>query len=436
MTGRPAPTAPSSPSGRRRRTSRSKLPLVAVLGAGLLVGGAVAPSIASAGGGHDGGGHHGGGHHGGGHHGHTGCRDARTAVEPFGTAPDGTPVERWTLCNGDLTMRVLTWGGVIQSLEVPDEHGDVENVVLGFSDLAGYVGDDDPYFGSLIGRYGNRIAGGSFELDGATYQLPLNDGPNTLHGGPTGFDDQVWTATDVSDEEVAALELHLVSPAGDQGFPGTLTTTVTYCLDDEGRLTVHYAATTDAPTPVNLTQHTYWNLAGEGSGTVYDHELQIDASGYTPVDETLIPTGEVAPVAGTPFDFREATAIGARIRQADQQLLYGQGYDHNWALDREGDGAREGSDADDPLEQAAVLHDPESGRTLTISTTEPGLQFYSGNFLDGTLVGTGGGIYRQGDGLALETQHFPDSPNQPGFASTVLRPGETYDSTTVFELSH
>ncbi|MQA34337.1 aldose epimerase family protein [Modestobacter roseus] len=429
MSGRPAPTPSSSPPGARRRAGRTRLPLVAALGAGVLVAGVVAPAVAAAGGEHDG---RGGGHH----HGNAGCRDPRTTVEPFGTAPDGTPVERWTLCNGELTMRVLTWGGVIQSLEFPDRHGHVDNVVLGFPDVAGYASDDDPYFGSLIGRYGNRIAGGSFPLDGETYQLPLNDGPNTLHGGPTGFDDRVWTATDVSDRKTAALQLDLVSADGDQGFPGTLTTTVTYRLDDEGRLTVHYAATTDAPTVVNLTQHTYWNLAGEGSGTIYDHELQIDASGFTPVDETLIPTGEVAPVAGTPFDFREPTAIGARIRQADQQLLYGQGYDHNWALDRDGNGAREGSDAEDELEPAAVLRDPESGRTLTISTTEPGLQFYSGNFLDGTLVGTGGTVYRQGDGLALETQHFPDSPNQPGFLSTVLQPGETYDSTTVFELSH
>jgi aldose 1-epimerase len=344
-------------------------------------------------------------------------------------------VERWTLSNGDVTMRVLTWGGVIQTLEVPDASGNVDNVVLGFADLAGYVSDEDPYLGSLIGRYGNRIAGGSFTLDGTTYQLPLNNGPNTLHGGPTGFDDQVWAATDVSDGDVAALQLDLVSPAGDQGFPGTLTTTVTYTLDAESRLTVHYEATTDAPTVVNLTQHTYWNLAGEGSGTIYDHLLQIDADGFTPVDETLIPTGEIAAVEGTPFDFREPTPIGARIRENDQQLLYGQGYDHNWALAREDDGAREGSDTEDALEQAAVLHDPHTGRTLTILTTEPGLQFYSGNFLDGTLVGTGGTIYRQGDGLALETQHFPDSPNQPGFPSTVLRPGEVYDSTTVFELS-
>jgi aldose 1-epimerase len=399
----PAPT----PRGRRRRRS-----LVAVLGAGLLAGALASPAGATVGG------------------------EASTTVEPFGSTPDGTPVERWTLTNGEMTVRVLTYGGVIQTLEVPDAHGEVENVVLGFADLAGYVDDDDPYFGSLIGRYGNRIADGRFTLDGATYQLPQNDGDNTLHGGTEGFDDRVWQATPVGDEDVAALRLQLVSPDRDQGFPGTLTTTVTYSLDAESRLTVHYEATTDAPTVVNLTQHTYWNLAGEGSGDIYDHQLQIDASGYTPVDETLIPTGEIAPVEGTPFDFREPTAIGARIRQADQQLLYGQGYDHNWALDRTDNGAREGSDSEDALEEAAVLHDPSSGRTLTISTTEPGLQFYSGNFLDGTLVGTSGSTYRQGDGLALETQHFPDSPNQPDFPSTELRPGEVYDSTTVFTLSH
>jgi aldose 1-epimerase len=395
------------------RTARRRSLLV-VLGAGLLAGGLASPAGAT--------------------------DDAEeagpsTSVEPFGQTPDGTDVERWTLTNGDATMRVLTFGGVIQTFEVPDAAGEVENVVLGYPDLEGYYTEGDPYFGALIGRYGNRIAEGRFSLDGQTYQLPLNNGPNTLHGGPGGFSERVWTATDVSDGEVAALQLELVSDDGDQGFPGTLTTTVTYTLDAESRLTVHYEATTDAPTVVNLTQHTYWNLAGEGSGDVYDHELQLNASGFTPVGETLIPTGEIAPVEGTPFDFREPTAIGARIRVADQQLLYGQGYDHNWVLDREDDGAREGSDSEDALEEAAVLHDPDSGRTLTISTTEPGIQFYSGNFLNGTLVGTGGGVYRQGDGLALETQHFPDSPNQPDFPSTVLRPGEVYDSTTVFELT-
>jgi aldose 1-epimerase len=410
MLGHPASTPPlptMTPRARRHRCS-----LLAALSAGLLVVGAASPAGAAANSG------------------------ASTTVEPFGTAPDGTPVERWTLTNGEMTVRVLTYGGVIQTLEVPDADGDVENVVLGFDDLDGYVSDDDPYFGSLIGRYGNRIAGGTFTLDGVTYRLPLNDGPNTLHGGPQGFDDKVWTATPVGDDDVAALQLELVSPDGDQGFPGTLATTVTYSLEAASRLRIHYEARTDAPTVVNLTQHSYWNLAGEGSGSIYDHTLQIDAGGYTPVDATLIPTGEVAPVEGTPFDFREPTAIGERIRENDQQLLFGRGYDHNWALDRTDDGAREGSDSEDALEEAAVLHDPGSGRTLTVSTTEPGLQFYSGNFLDGTLVGTGGRIYRQGDGLALETQHFPDSPNHAAFPSTVLRPGEVYDSTTVFDLSY
>ena len=412
----------------RPRLRRARWSLVAVAGAGVLVGGVLFPTGASAGG--DGGG---GGHGAGGGHGHGG--DPSASVEPFGTLPDGTAVERWTLSNGVATMKVLTYGGVIQTLEVPDEHGDVDNIVLGFPDLAGYLSDGDPYFGALIGRYGNRIANASFELDGQTYALPPNDDPNTLHGGDVGFDDRVWEATDVSDDDDAALALRLVSQDGDQGFPGTLTTTVTYSLDSDSRLTVHYEATTDAPTVVNLTQHTYWNLAGEGSGTVYDQELQINASGFTPVDDVLIPTGEIAPVEGTPFDFREAMPIGERIRTNDQQLLFGQGYDHNWVLDRKDNGAREGSDSEDPLEEAAELYDPSTGRSLTIATTEPGLQFYSGNFLDGTLVGTGGGIYRQSDGLALETQHFPNSPNTPAFPSTVLRPGEVYDSTTVFELS-
>jgi len=349
---------------------------------------------------------------------------ATTTVEPYGTLPDGTAVERWTLVNGPATMRVLTLGGVVQSFEVPDARGDVANVVLGFPDLAGYLSAADPYFGALIGRFGNRIAGGAFELAGEVHRLPRNEGPHTLHGGPGGFDDRVWEATAVGDQHVAALELRLVSHDGDQGFPGTLSTTVTYRLDPGARLTVQYRATTDAPTVVNLTQHTYWNLSGEGSGTVYDHELQIAASGYTPVDDTLIPTGVVAPVAGTPFDFRTATRIGERIRDDHPQLLAGRGYDHNWVLDSAG-----------TLTEAAVLHDPASGRTLRVETTEPGLQFYSGNSLDGTLVGTGGRTYRQGDGLALETQHFPDSPNQPAFPSTLLRPGRVYESTTVFQLS-
>jgi aldose 1-epimerase len=350
------------------------------------------------------------------------------SVEPFGTTPDGTAVERYTLTNRDMTVRILTYGGIIQTLEVPDRHGNPVNVVLGFKDLEGYVEHNNPgpYFGALIGRYGNRIAAGKFELDGQTYQLPINNDPNSLHGGFKGFDTKVWEATEIQDRRSVGLQLDYTSPDGEQGYPGTLDVQVTYTLNRDRELEIHYTATTDAPTVVNLTNHTYWNLQGEGTGSILDHELTLNASSYTPVDATLIPTGEIAPVEGTPMDFRHATAIGERIREPFEQLLFGQGYDHNWVLDRDDDG---------DLELAARLTDPDTGRTLKMYTTEPGIQFYSGNFLDGTLVGTGGHVYRQSDGLALETQHFPDSPNQPSFPSTVLRPGETYDTTTVFALS-
>jgi aldose 1-epimerase len=352
---------------------------------------------------------------------------ATISAEAWGTAPDGTAVERYTLVNGEATVRILTYGGIVQSFEVPDRHGERGNVVLGFDSLDGYVAGNNPgpYFGALIGRYGNRIAAGRFTLDGTEHQLPLNNGVNSLHGGTDSFDKRVWTATPVPGHQAVGLRLRLVSPDGDQGYPGTLSVEVTYTLDRFRQLQVDYRATTDAATVVNLTNHTYWNLAGESSGSIYDHELQIHADAYTPVDATLIPTGEIAPVAGTPMDFTGPTAVGERLRVPFQQILFGQGYDHNWVLDREGTG----------LVEAAVLHEEGCGRTLTISTTEPGLQFYSGNFLDGTLVGTGGTVYRQGDGLALETQHFPDSPNQPDFPSTTLRPGQTYTSTTVFSLS-
>ncbi|MBX9246238.1 galactose mutarotase [Actinotalea ferrariae] len=364
----------------------------------------------------------------GGGHGGGGGGTPTVSVEPFGTTPDGTAVERYTLTNRGITVRILTYGGIIQSLEVPDRHGDAVNVVLGFADLAGYVENNNPgpYFGALIGRYGNRIAGGQFELDGVVYQLPLNNGPNSLHGGFNGFDTKVWTATPFSDRHDAGLTLGYTSPAGEEGYPGTLTVEVTYTLTRDRDLEIHYTATTDAPTVVNLTNHTYWNLEGEGTSSILDHRLMLNASAYTPVDATLIPTGEIAPVEGTPMDFRRSTAIGDRIREPFEQLLFGQGYDHNWVLDR-GD--------DDGLVLAAQLKDPTSGRVLKMWTTEPGIQFYSGNFLDATLVGTGGNVYRQSDGLALETQHFPDSPNQPQFPSTTLRPGETYDTTTVFDLS-
>ncbi|WP_245783272.1 MULTISPECIES: aldose epimerase family protein [Amycolatopsis] len=345
--------------------------------------------------------------------------------EYFGRA-NGVAVYRYTLDSGHgLRVRILSYGGIIQTLEAPDRRGRTANVVLGFPTLADYVAKNSPpegggvYFGALIGRYGNRIAKGTFTLDGKTYHVPVNNNGNSLHGGLEGFDNKVWDVATIP----GGLRLSLTSPDGDEGYPGTLRVVVTYTVDSRNRLTIGYEATTDKPTVVNLTNHTYWNLAGESSGDIYDQRLQIAASRYLPTDSTQIPTGQLAPVQGTPFDFRRPTAIGERVAEDDPQLLIGQGYDHNWVLDQSGS-----------LAVAARASDPGSGRTLTVLTTEPGLQFYSGNFLDGTLVGTGGKTYRQSYGFALETQHFPDSPNHPSFPSTVLRPGQTYRSTTVFAL--
>jgi aldose 1-epimerase len=341
---------------------------------------------------------------------------------PWGTT-GGKQVTRYTLTNSHgMRVRILSYGGIIQSLQVPDRHGHRKNVVLGFDNLADYV-KDSPYFGAIIGRYANRIAKGTFRLDDKTYTLPKNDGPNTLHGGTKGFDKQVWAATPFTKKNSAGVVLRYTSPNGEMGFPGALATVVTYTLDQKNQLRMDYRATTDAPTVINLTNHAYFNLAGEGSGAIYDQKLKINAKRYTPIDATLIPTGQIATVAGTPFDFRHRTAIGTRIRQGNQQLIYGRGYDHNWVLDRT---KKTG------LERAARAWDPKTGRVLTVSTTEPGLQFYSGNFLDGTLVGTSGRMYRQGDAFTLETQHYPDSPNQPNFPSTVLRPGDQFRSSTIY----
>jgi aldose 1-epimerase len=352
--------------------------------------------------------------------------------EPFGSV-DGTAVHRYTLANAaGETVRILTYGGIIQELTVPDRRGRAANVVLGFATLDEYVARNAPggggpvFFGALVGRYANRIAKGTFTLDGTTYHLPVNNNGNSLHGGTAGFDQKVWDATETAGEDRVSLRLRYVSPDGEMGYPGTLTTDVTYTLDNDNQLTVNYRATTDSPTVVNLTNHTYWNLAGESSGSVYDQRLHLNADHYTPTDATQIPTGAVDPVKGTPLDFTEPTAIGARIHHADPQLLTGQGYDLNWVLNRE---------SADGLELAARAEDPESGRVLTVWTTLPGIQFYSGNYLTGALTGTGGRTYRQSYGFALETQHFPDSPNHPHFPSTVLRPGEVYDHTTVFRLS-
>jgi aldose 1-epimerase len=348
---------------------------------------------------------------------------------PFGSLDDGTPVDIYTLTNSrGMEVTILTYGGILQSIKVPDRRGRFANVTLGFDNLADYVAKS-PYFGCITGRYANRIANGRFQLNGQTYQLPINNPPNSLHGGDIGFDKHVWAATPLQDRHSVGLELRFTSPDGDQNYPGTLANKVTYTLTNKNEIRMDYRSrlvgNSDLKTIINLTNHAYWNLAGEGSGDINGHKLKINASRYTPVDSTLIPTGEIASLDGTPLDFRRSTAIGARIRDSHPQLVIGRGYDHNWVLDRHGRG----------LELAARLEDPKSGRVLEVLTVEPGIQFYSGNFLDGTLYGTSGRAYRQGDGLALETQHYPDSPNHPNFPSTVLAPGERYDTTTIYRFS-
>jgi len=342
--------------------------------------------------------------------------------------PDGTAVERYTLSHPDgIAASIITYGAALQELWAPDRAGTRANVLLGFSTLAGYVDHDGHYFGPIVGRYANRIAHAAFSLDGVAYALPANDGENSLHGGPEGFDRRVWTAEVQPGTGVPALTLRRTSPAGEMGYPGKLDVEVTYTLENAGSLSIELRAMTDAPTVVNLTNHACWNLAGEGSGTILDHVLELAADRYTPVGPDLIPTGDIAPVAGTPLDFTEPTSIGAHIRDPFPQLAVAGGYDHNFVL-RGGGGAG-------PLHRAARVRDPASGRTLDVHTTEPGIQLYSGNFLDGTLVGTSGRPYGPHAGFALETQHHPDSPNQPSFPSTVLRPGARFESRTVYRLA-
>jgi aldose 1-epimerase len=320
--------------------------------------------------------------------------------ELFGTLPDGTPVHRWTLERAGVRVRVLSYGGIVQSVEVPDRDGHVVDVVLGFADLDGYLAHPEPYLGALVGRYANRIAGGRFPLDGVIYSLAQNNAPNSLHGGEHGFDKRVWDVEPVEH----GLRLGRVSAHGEEGFPGRLDVSVTYTLDESGALRIAYEATTDAPTLVNLTNHSYFNLSG--SGNAGGHELRLAASRFTPVDGDLIPTGALDDVTGTRFDFRESRKVGA-------------GYDHNFVLDKGLTAA---------LVEIAELHDPASGRVLTVATTEPGIQLYTADHLSG-------GPFSPGDGIALETQHFPDSPNRPEFPSTELRPGEVYRSETVYGFS-
>ncbi|MFE4551874.1 aldose epimerase family protein [Streptomyces sp. NPDC056785] len=356
---------------------------------------------------------------------HAGTGAGKPVKELFGRLADGTKVHRWSLANGGTRLKVISYGGIVQSLEIPDRHGRYANVSLGYGDLASYVAGTT-FFGATIGRYGNRIAGGRFTLDGKSYQLSVNDGVNSLHGGAKGFNTKVWDVEGFTSGSDVGLRLHYTSIDGEMGYPGTLRVTVTYTLTRHGDWRIDYEATTDKATVVNLTNHTYYNLAGEGSGGIYNHELTLAAGRFTPTDAGLIPTGELAKVAGTPFDFRRAKPVGRDIRAGHPQLVTAKGFDHNWVLDK-GVTARP--------EHIATLRDPGSGRTLRIATDQPGVQFYSGNFLDGTLVGTSGRTYRQGDGMCLETQHFPDSPNRPAFPSTVLRPGSTYRTTTVHSFS-
>ena len=350
--------------------------------------------------------------------------EAKTKVtsQPFGKLPDGTPVEIYTLSDGAFEAQIATYGGVVVSLRAPDRNGKTADVVLGFDDLDGYVanfnGSADAYFGALIGRYANRIAHGSFTLDGHKYSLPLNNGPNTLHGGPHGFNNVVWKAKPFTD----GVELTYLSKDGEAGYPGNLTATVRYTLV-KGDLRIEYSATTDKNTVVNLTNHSYFNLAGQGD--ILNHQLTLHASRFTPVDAGLIPTGELKSVDSTPFDFRKPTAVGSRINTDDPQLHLGHGYDHNWVLDSGGG----------KLVEAAELYDPASGRVLKVLTDQPGIQFYSGNFLDGSIMGKGGKPDVLHAALCLETQHFPDSPNHQDFPSTELKPGQHYRTVTVYSFS-
>lgn len=340
--------------------------------------------------------------------------------QPFGMTASGEPVEIYTLTNANgLEARIMTYGGTVVSLKVPDRRGKLGDIVLGYETLEGYL-KNSPYFGSIIGRYGNRIGKGQFTLNGKQHLLPKNNGENTLHGGIKGFDKVVWKAKEIKSKKGVGLELSYLSKDGEEGFPGNLSVTVVYTLTKNNELKIDYSATTDKTTVVNLTHHSYFNLAGEGG--ILNHESMINARRFTPVDSGLIPTGELRSVKGTPMDLTKSTVIGERIDQQDEQLTLGKGYDHNWVLNNN----------TGRLALAARVYEPGSGRVMEVATTEPGIQFYSGNFLDGSITGKAGQVYKQRSGFCLETQHFPDSPNKPGFPSTVLKPGQRYRTTTIY----
>jgi len=353
-------------------------------------------------------------------------KSGSTKKSSFGKSPDGEPVDLYVLTNKNgVEAAISTYGGVVVSLKVPDRSDKLGDVVLGFDSVDGYVSDKS-YFGALIGRYGNRIGHAQFTLDGKTYTLAKNNGENTLHGGIKGFNKAVWAAKEIPAKDGQALELSYLSKDGEEGFPGNLSVRVVYTLTDSNELKIEYSATTDKKTVVNLTNHSYFNLAGPGSGDILGHVLMIEGDKFTPVDSGLIPTGELRDVAGTPFDFRKPTAIGARVDSDDEQIKLGGGYDHNFVLRRK---------AGDPISLAARVVEPKTGRVLEVWTTEPGVQFYTGNFLDGSAHGKGGISYTKRSALCLETQHFPDSPNQPKFPSTELKPGERYHTTTIYKFS-
>ena len=348
--------------------------------------------------------------------------DPVIAQKSLGSLPDGRDVDVYVLTNNNgMRASISTWGGIVTGLTAPDSQGEFADVVLGFDDLDGYLAGH-PYFGAIVGRYGNRIARGAFTLDEQAYNLAKNNNGNHLHGGEVGFDKKLWTVQPLSNAKEPQLHLTAISADGEEGYPGRLDIEVTYTLTHENELRIDYRATTDKPTHINLTNHSYFNLAGAGNGDILGHELSINADEFTPVDAGLIPSGEIRNVAGTPMDFRTPITIGARIDDDDEQLRFGSGYDHNWIL----------NPADALLSMAARVHEPSTGRVMEVLTSEPGVQFYTANFLDGSLAGKQGRTYGRRSAFCLETQHFPDSPNRPKFPTTVLRPGEVYETTTVY----